>query len=194
MHNKNISWAILAGGQASRMGGTDKGLIELNGRPLIEIVYTALQRQVDNICINANRNQGTYQVLAPVIEDKITGFQGPLAGIHSCLSEADSDWVGFTPCDSPNIPHDLVSRLVAGIAQDIDIVVAHDGQHAQPVFSLWNTEVLPKLTRFLEQGDRKIKLLLAQCRVEFIDFSDIPNTFVNLNTPEELKEFGSLND
>lgn len=194
MLRNNINWVILAGGKASRMGGGDKGLIKLNGTPLVEIVYNALLPQVSQLYINANRNIEQYQSYALVIKDNMQDFQGPLAGVHSCLTEIDQEWIGFTPCDSPNIPSDLVERLAAAIDNEVEIIVAHDGQYPQPVFSLWNKRALPALSAFLENGDRKIKLLLNQCKTTFVDFSDIPDTFINLNTPDELKKFGETHE
>lgn len=191
MINNSISWVILAGGKASRMGGSDKGLLMLNGKPLIETVHSRLFDQVDQIRINANRNQDCYGKFAKVHGDEIGGFQGPLAGIHASLISANTDWVGFTPCDTPNIPRDLVKRLSENLDSKVDVYVAHDGKYAQPVFSIWNVRSLAKLEHFLRAGDRKIKLLLEQCKTQYVDFSDKPETFINLNTPEELTQFGN---
>tara|TARA_Y100000588_G_scaffold5267_1_gene6380 strand:+ start:912 stop:1496 length:585 start_codon:yes stop_codon:yes gene_type:complete len=186
------SWVILAGGQASRMGGRDKGLVELNGRPLIQYVIDKLSQQNVSITINANRNQERYQDFAPVVSDSFPDYPGPLGGIHAGLKNADTDWVGFVPCDSPQINEDLVARFCAAVNPESDILVAHDGEFKQPVFTLFHKRVLPRLEAFLERGDRKIILLYKDCVTEFVDFSDSPNCFVNLNTPEELTQFGTL--
>lgn len=194
MDRNKICWVILAGGKASRMGGDDKGLILVNGSPLIELVVNAIKPQTDLLYINANRNIEQYQSFTTVIEDELANFQGPLAGVQSCLTHIENDWIGFTPCDSPNIPSDLIQRLNQHIRSDVDIIVAHDGKHPQPVFSLWNRCALTKLNTFLENGDRKIKILLQQCTTVYADFSDIPETFINLNTPEELQEYGQIDE
>ncbi|MEZ8823822.1 molybdenum cofactor guanylyltransferase MobA [Vibrio amylolyticus] len=186
------SWVILAGGQATRMGGQDKGLIALNDKPLIQHVFDRLLPQTKNITINANRNFSIYEQIAPVVSDQFEGYPGPLGGIHSGLLNAKSDWVGFVPCDSPMINSDLVERFCMSITEDVDILVAHDGEYKQPVFTMFNKRVLNKLDAFLERGDRKIILLYKECRTEYIDFSDSPDCFLNLNTPEELKQFGVL--
>lgn len=186
------SWVILAGGQASRMGGKDKGLVELNGSPLIQYVIDKLSQQNVSITINANRNLDSYQAFAPVVSDSFPDYPGPLGGIHAGLKNATTDWVGFVPCDSPQISDDLVQRFCAAVKEDSDILVAHDGEFKQPVFTLFHKRVLPKLEAFLERGDRKIILLYKECVTEYVDFSDAPNCFVNLNTPEELTQFGTL--
>ncbi|MCG9600688.1 molybdenum cofactor guanylyltransferase MobA [Vibrio sp. Isolate31] len=186
------SWVILAGGQASRMGGKDKGLVELNGSPLIQYVINKLSQQDVSITINANRNLDSYQAFAPVVSDSFPNYPGPLGGIHAGLKNANTDWVGFVPCDSPQISDDLVERFCSAVKEDSDILVAHDGKFKQPVFTLFHKRVLPKLESFLERGDRKIILLYKECVTEYVDFSDSPNCFVNLNTPEELTQFGTL--
>ncbi|TCV22374.1 molybdenum cofactor guanylyltransferase MobA [Vibrio crassostreae] len=186
------SWVILAGGQASRMGGKDKGLVELNGSPLIQYVINKLSQQDVSITINANRNLDSYQAFAPVVSDSFPDYPGPLGGIHAGLKNASTDWVGFVPCDSPQISDDLVERFCSAVKEDSDILVAHDGEFKQPVFTLFHKRVLPKLEVFLERGDRKIILLYKECVTEYVDFSDSPNCFVNLNTPEELTQFGTL--
>lgn len=86
------SWVILAGGQASRMGGQDKGLIQLNGQPLIQHVIDKLAPQSPTLLINANRNQSQYQQFAPVISDEFPDYPGPLGGIHAGLCHAPTDW------------------------------------------------------------------------------------------------------
>ncbi|KLV07236.1 molybdopterin-guanine dinucleotide biosynthesis protein A [Photobacterium aquae] len=183
-------WVILAGGQASRMGGNDKGLVTLAGQAMIEHVIGILKPQTNNITINANRNQETYQQYAPVFGDHIQNYPGPLGGMHAALHHIDSEWIGFVPCDCPQLPYDLVDRMSRACDETTDIAVAHDGDHIQPVVTLVNRRILPKLEQFLADGDRKIILLYRQCNMITVDFSDQPNAFVNLNTPEELEKFG----
>ncbi|MCG9648352.1 molybdenum cofactor guanylyltransferase MobA [Vibrio brasiliensis] len=187
------SWVILAGGQATRMGGQDKGLVQLNNKPLIQHVIERLTPQTERILINANRNQDAYTEFAHVFSDQFKDYPGPMGGIHAGLVNADTDWVGFVPCDSPLINTDLVERFCSAVTDETDILVAHDGDHQQPVFTLYHKRVLPKLTAFLERGDRKIILLYKECHTQYVDFSDSPNCFVNLNTPEELAQFGTIN-
>ncbi|MFZ6044147.1 NTP transferase domain-containing protein, partial [Vibrio natriegens] len=94
--------------------------------------------------------------------------------------------IGFVPCDCPQLPVDLVARMSRACNADTDIAVAHDGEHIQPVVTLLNRRILSKLEQFLAAGDRKIILLYRQCNMVTVDFSDQPDAFINLNTPEEL--------
>ncbi|MFA1560096.1 molybdenum cofactor guanylyltransferase MobA [Aliivibrio fischeri] len=189
---KQTSWVILAGGQARRMGGKDKGFVLFQDKPLIEHALDTLTSQTDQIAINANRSIEEYSRYGVTFPDQFSEYPGPLAGMHSGLVNMNSDWVGFIPCDSPNLPSNLVSLLCNAVKEDTDIVVAHDGEYMQPVVTLMHKRIIPKIDAFLTRGDRKIILLYKECNTVFADFSDYPNAFINLNSPQELEQFGTL--
>ncbi|MGH8578945.1 MAG: molybdenum cofactor guanylyltransferase MobA [Gammaproteobacteria bacterium] len=183
-----ISAVILAGGRATRMGGEDKGLIHLAGRPLVAYVIDALRPQVGAILINANRNQDQYaQFGYPVIADEIPGYCGPLAGIASGMQAAATEYIVTSPCDSPFLPPDLVERLANRMPETgAEICVAHDGSRIQPVFSLISRALLSALRTYLDSGERKVDTWYATRSTVEVDFSDAPDTFLNLNTMREL--------
>lgn len=183
----DISAVILAGGRGSRMGGSDKGLVSLEGKPLIQHVITAIAPQVSRLLINANRNISEYRELGyPVVEDTISGYQGPLAGIFTALQRIDTPDLVSVPCDGPRLPADLVLRLVCARDREAaDIAVAHDGNRLQPVYALIPARLQQSLHDYLEAGDRKIDLWYSRHKVALADFSDIPETFLNINTPED---------
>src|SRR5919205_1618672 len=107
-----ITGLVLAGGQGRRMGGVDKGLQLLRGRPMIEHVLERLKPQVGEIVINANQNLDRYRVFGHrVVSDAIGGYAGPLAGLHAGLQAITNPLAVTVPCDSPFLPLDLVSRL-----------------------------------------------------------------------------------
>ncbi|WP_428608182.1 molybdenum cofactor guanylyltransferase MobA, partial [Sedimenticola sp.] len=112
MSESKITAVILAGGMARRMGGQDKGLIDLDGRPLIAHVLERIQPQVAQVVINANRNLEQYAAFGhPVISDTLSDFQGPLAGFLAVMQQIDSDFIVTLPCDGPCLPDNLVERL-----------------------------------------------------------------------------------
>ncbi len=194
MSNKqrDITAVILAGGMARRMGGQDKGLVEVFGKPMIEHVLDILRPQVDQILINANRNQDTYASYGyPVVGDSIEGYCGPLAGMASAMQQSSTRYVMATPCDSPFLPEDLVARLY-NCMQDAgaSISVAHDGDRIQPVFALLDCNLLESLLAFLDSGERKIDRWYGQQHCVMADFSDCPDTFLNINSPEDITELG----
>ena len=115
MNILDVTGLVLAGGMGRRMGGVDKGLVLLDERPMVSHVIERLTRQVGAIVINANQNVERYASLGyPVVSDTIGGFAGPLAGLHAGLSAACTPYVATSPCDSPFLPLDLVSRLAKG--------------------------------------------------------------------------------
>ena len=190
----NVTGVILAGGKARRMGGEDKGLIEINGKTMISYVIESLKPQVVNLIINANRNIQIYdQYGYPVISDKITGFQGPLAGIAATMKIATTDYICSCPCDGPLIPEDLVERLYSSlISKKGQISVAHDGERIQPVYALINCDLYTNLKEFLKSGERKIDLWFAKHNLIQVDFSDKPESFMNVNSPEDQIAFSKL--
>ncbi len=182
-----VTGLLLAGGRATRMGGRDKGLIDLAGRPLAAHVLAALTPQVDALLINANRHEDEYAALgAPVVSDPLEGFLGPLAGVLAGLEAASTPLVATLPCDSPFVPADLVARMRSGLERaGAEIAVAHDGERRQPVFMLLRTDLAPDLRAWLEQGGRKIDAWYEGHTIADADFSDALDTFININTPDE---------
>ncbi len=185
-----ISGIILAGGQATRMGGADKGLISLQKKPLIAHVISRLQPQVDEIIINANREIVAYETFGLlVLKDENKEFIGPLAGFALGLKHAKHDYVLTVPCDSPLLPLDLVERLYKGMAEArADIAVASSDGDTHPVFCLMKKSVLPSLTEYLASGERKVSAWQKSQQYVEVDFSDCSDAFVNLNTMEQLRE------
>ncbi|HEX7044123.1 MAG TPA: molybdenum cofactor guanylyltransferase MobA [Burkholderiales bacterium] len=186
---QSITGVILAGGRGSRMGGEDKGWVLVNGRPMVEHVIERLRPQVGALLISANRNQARYEALGyPVVTDALSGFQGPLAGVAAALAVARTPLLVTVPCDSPLIGADLVARLAAALARhDADIVYAHDGARAHPVFLLLKCTLAPSLHAFLAAGERKIDRWFERHRVAAADFSDCAEAFMNVNDPEEQR-------
>ena len=189
--SSGITGVILAGGQGRRMGGVDKGLRELRGKPMIEWVLERFAPQVDAVLINANQNLERYARFGyPVVTDEIGGYAGPLAGLQSALRAARHPLLATVPCDSPFLPADLVARLVAALqARPAQLAVARTGDQPHPVFCLCRCDVLPHLTQFMAGGGRKIDAWYATLRVAEVAFDDEADAFSNINTPEELSAF-----
>ncbi len=186
----NVTAVILAGGQARRMGGGDKGLVQLAGRPMIEYVIEALKPQVDRILINANRNKEIYEGYNfPVIADLHEGYKGPLEGMISAMASADTDYIITVPCDAPLLPPDYVQRMIEQtVSEKADIGVADSGERIQPVFSLLKCILYESLSHYLDSGERKIDLWFQQHKMVKIDFSDKPEIFENVNSMEDVKK------
>jgi molybdenum cofactor guanylyltransferase len=184
---KDITAVILAGGQGRRMGGQDKGLMEINGRVLVAILIDQLEPQVSNILINANRNRERYQDFGyPVVSDQLNDYQGPLAGFACAMNAVDTDFILTLPCDGPLLAADYVARFIASQAETgAPICVADDGERLQPVHALIRVDLLSSLNSFLDSGDRKIDRWYAMHDFGHTDFSDCADMFRNINTPSD---------
>jgi molybdopterin-guanine dinucleotide biosynthesis protein A len=185
-----VTGLILAGGQGRRMGGVDKGLQVLRGKPMVAWVLERLKPQVTEVIINANQNQAEYARFGcRVVGDEIGGFAGPLAGLHAGLRANVHPFLVTVPCDSPFLPLDLVRRLHAAlVANHADLAVAKTGDQPHPVFSLVRESLAGHLAQFLAGGGRKIDAWYASLKVVEVPFDDEPDAFSNINTPEELAE------
>ena len=181
-----ISGIVLAGGLGRRMGGVDKGLQPLHGRAMIEHVLTRLAPQVDEIVINANQNLERYGAFGHrVVPDRVSGFAGPLAGLHAGLAAVSQPLAVTVPCDSPFLPSDLVARLRQHLGGN-DLAVAKTGDQPHPVFALVRRSVAGNLEAFLAGGGRKIDAWYASLKTVEVAFDDEADAFRNINTLEEL--------
>ena len=184
----DITGVVLAGGRARRMGGEDKGLVRVNGEPMIVHALRGLAPQVTGVLINANRNREEYAALGDcdVVADADGDFAGPLAGMASAMEHAATRYILTVPCDSPLLAPDLGERLFAALAAaDAEVSVAHDGDRLQPVFALLDCALRESIVDYLASGGRKIDTWYAEQRLALGDLEDCPDMFLNINTPEE---------
>ena len=193
MKQTGITGVVLAGGEGRRMGGVDKGLQMLDGRPLARWAIDALAPQVDAILVSANRNAERYARFGhPVLADEIGGFAGPLAGLHAAMSKAETPLVLTVPCDSPFLPPDLAQRLQAALeAGHADLAVPRADGRLHRAFCLVRRGLLPQLQAFLAGGERRVGLWQDSLRVAEADFEDRAGAFANINSPEDLARCGT---
>jgi len=186
MHS--VTGIVLAGGLGRRMGGVDKGLQPFRGKPMVQWALERLAPQVAELVINANQNPAEYARFGHrVVADELSGFAGPLAGLHAGMKAANHDLVVTVPCDSPFLAADLVARLDRALGAN-DLAVAKTGAQPHPVFSLVRRAVLPHLEAFLAGGGRKIDAWYATLNVVEVAFDDEAEAFRNINTLEELRQ------
>lgn len=184
-----VTGVILAGGAGRRMGGRDKGLVPLCGRPMAAHVLARLAGQVAAVRINANRYQARYRALGvPVDGDRHPGGLGPLAGMASALAHAATDRVLTVPCDAPLLPAVTAQRLAAVLeAEAAEVAVARACGRRQPVFALMRRHVAADLEAALAAGERRVDGWLARHAVAEADFDDLAEGLVNVNTPAALE-------
>lgn len=182
-----VTGVILAGGRGRRMGGADKGLVAVAGRPMVEQVLEVLRPQVGPVLISANRNLVRYAALGhPVVPDTLPDRPGPLAGVLAALRRLETEFAVIVPCDAPLLPPDLVARLFeACLGSSADGAVVHDGVRRQPAFMLLRATLAPDLERFLAGGGRRVEAWLGRLAVAECLFVGEHHAFANVNDADE---------
>lgn len=187
----DVIGVILAGGQATRMGGGDKGLLMLGGQTMLSRVIDRLGPQVDQMVLNANGDPARFASFdLPVIPDSVAGFPGPLAGVLAGMDHAAA--LGFShiltvAADTPFFPADLGQRL-RECAAPIRLAATREGDriYRHPTFGLWPTALCDDLRTALNDGLRKVVLWTDRHGTGEVLFP--AEAFFNINTPQDLAE------
>jgi len=196
-----IVGVLLAGGQSRRMGGGDKALSDLDGKPLMTHVVERAQSQVDTLILNANGDPDRFiEYSLPVVADTVSGFVGPLAGVLTGQEWArdnapDAKWVVTMATDTPFFPRDLVQKLRDEIEKNgADMAMATSGGNRHPVFGMWPIALADDLRHALvEEGVRKVLHWTDRFNLVQVDFPDTPfDPFFNVNRPEDLQRANKI--
>jgi molybdenum cofactor guanylyltransferase len=200
----DITGVVLAGGQSRRMGGGDKGLLEVAGKPMLAHVIDRLRPQVGRMVINANGDPVRFAAFGlPVVADTVGGFVGPLAGVlagmrWSLANAPAAHWIVTVAGDAPLVPADLVPRLTTALDGRTGIVLARSSGELHPVIGLWPVGLADDLQQELERGVRKVLHWTDRHGTIPVDFGtakiggvDI-DPFFNANTPQELDSLRAL--
>jgi len=169
------------------MSGQNKGLLSLHGKPMIQQVIAHLPDQVD-IVISANADIEAYCALGyAVISDELPGQLGPLNGMYSALRQISSEWLLTVPCDTPNLPDDYFTRMMAQIYH-AKAYVAHDGKQAHNGCCLLHRSLQNELLAHLQQHRLAVHAFLHNVHAQNVDFSDHIDGFINVNTANDLRQ------
>lgn len=198
-NDDGVAGVILTGGRSLRMGGGDKCLLPLAGRPLLAHIIARARPQVTALALNANGDPGRFADFGlPVVPDDVPGFPGPLAGILAGMEWArralpGCRWIVTLPGDAPLPPPDLVRRLHAA-GRGFDMARATSGGRDHPVVGLWPVALADDLRRALTVEEiRKITRWTDRFRVGEADWPTAPvDPFFNVNTPGDLAELERL--
>lgn len=192
-----VAGVILAGGLSRRMGGGDKCLRPVGGRPILARIIERARPQVDALVLNANGDPSRFAAFGlPVATDVVEGFAGPLAGVLTGLEWAAREapqcrWLASFASDAPFLPVDLVARLLAAVERDgADLACAASAGQTHPVFGLWRVDLAAALRRALvEEGIHKVDRWTARHKIVQVEFPAEPiDPFFNANRPEDLAE------
>ncbi|MBT4890688.1 MAG: molybdenum cofactor guanylyltransferase MobA [Rhodospirillales bacterium] len=198
-----IVGVLLAGGLARRMGGGDKPLKTLGGRPILDQVIERSSSQVDTLILNANGEHDRFKDYGlEIVADVIEGYAGPLAGVLTGMEWARSHipkarWLVSFACDAPFFPTDMVSRLIAEQEKSgTQMACAHSNGRSHPVFALWPVSLVDDLRMaMVEENIRKIDLWTSRynnVQVEFDNVRENVDPFFNINRPDDLAEAEKL--
>ena len=192
MSDAGLPAVVLAGGLARRMGGGDKPLVSLGGRPILSHIMDRIGPQVSALALNANDDPARYRSFdLVVLPDSVAGRPGPLAGILAALDWAAAQarsHVLTVPGDTPFLPRDLVARLAAAVAAGALAAIATSGGRRHPIAGLWPVSACEGLRRALtDEGLRRVEDWVGRLGAVAVDFPIDPvDPFFNLNTPEDL--------
>lgn len=196
----NVAGVLLIGGLSRRMNGTNKGLLDLGGKPLLAHGLERLRCQVSTVAINANHDLADMEQFGvPVIRDPVEGYQGPLAGLLAGMDWAaetvpDADWLMTVAGDTPFFPEDLVDQLKE-MSEGAGVVLAESDGFPHPVFGLWRLELREALRTFLAvEETRKVRVFSDRHNVRFCPIEPVIlnghqiDPFYNINRPEDLAD------
>ncbi|MFE8071193.1 molybdenum cofactor guanylyltransferase MobA [Marinobacteraceae bacterium S3BR75-40.1] len=190
-----LAGLVLAGGEGRRMGGVQKGLLEMNGQPFAARLAAVLRPHVERVVISANRDRAAYRKWGDaVVDDGPYAGQGPLAGLVAGLHwacEAGLDGVVVLPCDTPRISSAWVERLLAQSGDGKEALFSRVAGELNPLHCYLPCTALPKLEQRLQQGELRIKDLLGLLGGECVDFDDLAEEFLNVNRPADRDQLSS---
>lgn len=195
IRKENVTGLIFAGGRATRMGGANKALLQMNGRPLIAWVADCLGPQTSRIVISANRDPESFRAFSPyVVHDRTENFPGPLAALDAAYASGfiQTEWVLTAPCDAPWLPMNLVERfseaeeLALRDGRNPKAFVAQTFGHCQSAVACVRTECLGLAKASIEADERRLRFWYQTLGAEAVSFPD-ESAFANLNTHEELE-------
>ena len=178
-----VTAIILCGGRASRLGGVEKPLLELYGKPLLGHVIDRLKHQVEAFLLSCARAATGYEVFGMTVVEDCDDAQGPLGGFASALPHVQTPLVLTTPADTPFLPSNLVDSLAPACGLH-GAAVARAGGHRQNLAMLLRTDRCLSLAAYYEQGGRAVHKWLSQHAVPEVDFP--ADAFLNVNTPDDF--------
>jgi len=178
------------------MNGQDKGLQKYKTLAMAKWVSRALTPHTDTLFINCNNNQSLYKSISPnLCSDTISGFLGPLAGLVSLMESSQADYLLISPCDTPMLPEEFGSRMLATLdnllAQDNRkplLLAAKDAHRKHPLHLCISTKFKNNIETALKSGERRVMRWINNNQPHWVDFSDYPDSFSNFNSLKDLYE------
>ncbi len=185
MKAEDVTGIVFCGGSGRRLGGVEKPLIEVAGRPLLAWVLERLQKQVGRVVLSGTDDAKYARFGCEMVTDRAPG-EGPLGGLATAVEVARTEWILTCPGDTPYLAENLV-ELLAADAERTGVAVPHDGNRRQNLFLLMRRDRAESLVRFFERGGRAAHRWLDENGIGVTDLSAIAVSFFNVNTPDDLE-------
>ena len=185
MKAEDVTGVVFCGGTGRRLGGVEKPLIEVAGRPLLAWVLERLRKQVGTVVLSGANDPAYARFGCEMVPDRAPG-EGPLSGFATAVEAATTDWIFTCPGDSPYLAENLI-ELLAQDARRVGVAVPHDGKRRQNLFLLMRRDRAESLVGFFDQGGRAAHRWLDENGIGATDLSAIAESFFNVNTPDDLE-------
>ncbi len=199
MKRKDITGIILCGGKSSRMQ-TNKALLKLGDKSVIEIVLGEMKKVFDEVIISANECDDFSFLNIPIVND-IQLNRGPLSGIYSALKKSNTAKNFITTCDLPLINHNVI-EYISAIESGKEIIIPVINGISEKLFGIYNKSVIEKIEEIfgLSETDKTVKGsvydLHQRVSVELVEIENLDfyngNMFLNMNTPDDYKSIKNI--
>lgn len=181
----DVTGVILAGGKSTRMG-EEKALLDLNGKPFIEIIFSRMQNVFKRVIVVTENSKKFVSLNIFCYEDIIKNM-GPLGGLFTALKVAETDFIFLTTCDMPLICEEVIETILKVKSKD-KIVVGRVGSDLLPLFGLYPKVVLFQLSEILQIGEKRVIAFINKTGFESVDLSNFKDKLLNINNKEEYKK------
>lgn len=185
----NLTGIILSGGKSTRMG-ENKAFIEIEGVPIIQRIQTLFERLFDEIIIVTHQKELFLNLNAKIYPDLIPN-RGVLGGLYTGLFFSSFLFSFCVGCDMPFLKESVINYLIKNI-EDSDVVVPKTKDGLQPLHAIYSKNCLKPIEKIIKQRKYKVVDFYPMVRVKIVDENEfffldpMRESFINVNTPEEI--------
>ncbi len=183
-----IGCVIMAGGKSSRMG-TDKALLEINGKKFIEQLVEEFDGFEEKLIARGNNSRidnASWKLVKDIYQER-----GPIGGLHAALTECESDALFCISCDMPLMKRTLAAYLCSSLTKEYDAVIAktEDGR-IHPMCAVYRKKIATILEEQILSGNNRIMSAFERLQVKYvsIDLEKDAQQLLNVNTPQDYSE------
>ena len=183
---------ILSGGLSTRFNGSNKAVIDVHGKRILDSLYNVFSDLFDEILLVTNEPQQFLEWDLTIVTD-IFSTRSSLTGIHAGLFYMKNPFAFFSACDTPFLKKELVERLIENIEKNIDIIIPETKAGLEPLCAIYSKQCLKPAEQHLKEKKFKIQRAFRGKRIKRIPENILraadPDlvSFFNINTPADLE-------